>query len=245
MKKSSAIVLATVIGVGGLAAAAAVPAVAGAASSAVLTPAADDSGTPPQDQGLQPPDLGGMGGMDDRDGDRPDPAIAMRGALDGLVADGTITAEQADAVIAALVESMPARGPHGPGGPGMRGPGPALDVLADALGMTPEEVRQALMDGQSVADLAKEQGVDVTKVVDALVAEAKAHLDEEVAEGDLTQQEADQRLEEIRTRIGEMVQQSGLPGPGHRDGMGGPGRGDHHGMGGPGMGDSDGDGGHA
>lgn len=247
MKKSSAIVLATVIGVGGLAAAAAIPAVAGAASSAVLTPAADDSGTPPQDQGLQPPDLGGMGGMDDRDGDRPDPAIAMRGALDGLVADGTITADQADAVVAALVEAMPARGPHGPGGhggPGMHGPGPALDVLADTLGMTPDEVRQALIDGQSVADLAKAKGVALATVVDALVAEAKAHLAEEVAEGDLTQQEADQRLKDIRTRVEQMVQQSGLPGPEHDGGrgmggpgMGGPGMGDHHDA----EGDADGD----
>ncbi|MFM9134398.1 MAG: hypothetical protein ACKOT0_03005, partial [bacterium] len=79
MKKSSAIVLATVIGVGGLATAAAIPAVAGAASSTVLTPAADDSGTPAQDQGLRGPG---------RDGDRPDLAAAMRDALDGLVADG-------------------------------------------------------------------------------------------------------------------------------------------------------------
>ena len=232
MKKSSAIVLATVVGIGGLAAAAAVPAVAVAANSGVLAPVADDSSSGAQ----------GLDG-DRRDGDRPDPVTVIRGALDGLVSEGTITAAQADAVAAALAEKLPRGG--GPHGPGMRGPGPALDVLADALGMTPDEVRTALMDGTSVADLAQEKGVALATVVDALVAEAKAHLDEEVAEGDLTQQEADERLEEIRTRIGEMVQQSGVPGPGHRGGMGGPGRGGHHGMGGPGMGDRDGDNGDA
>ncbi len=232
MKKSSAIVLATVVGIGGLAAAAAVPAVAVAANSGVLAPVADGSSSGSQ----------GLDG-DRRDGDRPDPVTVIRGALDGLVSEGTITAAQADAVAAALAEKLPRGG--GPHGPGMRGPGPALDVLADALGMTPDEVRAALMDGTSVADLAQEKGVALATVVDALVAEAKAHLDEEVAEGDLTQQEADERLEEIRTRIGEMVQQSGVPGPGHRGGMGGPGRGGHHGMGGTGMGDRNGDDGDA
>ncbi len=210
MKKSSALVLATVVGIGGLAAAAAIPAVAVAANSGVLAPAVDDSDSASQDRGT-PPD----------DSDRLD---AIRGALDELVSEGTITAAQADAVAATLAEKMPRRGPHGPG---MHGPGPALDVLADALGMTPEEVRDALVSGKSVAALAKDKGVALATVVDAVLAEAKAHLDEEVAEGDLTQEEADERLADIRERIDEMVQQSGLPGPGSRDGMGG-----HHERGG-------------
>ncbi|MFZ9706920.1 MAG: hypothetical protein ACO3CG_03670 [Ilumatobacteraceae bacterium] len=47
-------------------------------------------------------------------------------------------------------------------------------VLEDTLGMTREEIRTGLESGKSIADLAKEKGVNVQKVIDALVAEARA-----------------------------------------------------------------------
>lgn len=226
MKKTSAIVLASVVGLG-VATAAVVPAVATAANS-VSAPAADD--TDGSSNGLTPPNLGGSGDDDHGRGQGPmgDPSTGMRSALDDLVADGTITAAQADAVVEALVANMPARGDHGPGGHGPGGPGghggPGMlfDTVAEVLGMTADEVHQGLEDGKSIADLAKAKGVAVTKVVDALVAEAKAHLAEEVTEGEITQQEADERLAEISTRIEQMVQESGMGGRGmgHQDDAG-------------------------
>lgn len=110
-------------------------------------------------------------------------------ALSGLVDDGTITGEQADAVETALGEARPERGFGHHGGP-MRHRG--LEVVADTLGMTEDEVREALDGDQTIAELAAEKGAEVQAVVDAIVADHRARLDEHVAEGDLTQEQADE-----------------------------------------------------
>src|SRR5439155_11186420 len=107
-----------------------------------------------------------------------------------LVANGTITQAQEDAVLAALKTPRPDHGPgHG------RGPGFGnLDAAAKALGMTADELRTALQGGKSLADVAKSKGVDPAKVVDALVAELQAHLDAEVKSGENTHAQADEFL---------------------------------------------------
>jgi hypothetical protein len=126
-----------------------------------------------------------------------------KSVLDGLVAKGTITQAQADEILAALNAARPAHGPggHGPG----RGGFGKLDAAAKALGMTVEDLRSALEGGKSLAAVAQEKGTDVAKVVDALVAEFKAHLDQEVASGIHTQAEADQKLADTRARLEAFV----------------------------------------
>jgi hypothetical protein len=42
--------------------------------------------------------------------------------------------------------------------------------------MTRDEIRAGLESGKSIADLAKEKGVNVQKVIDALVAEARTRI---------------------------------------------------------------------
>ncbi len=55
----------------------------------------------------------------------------------------------------------------------MMGPGGfGLDVVANALDITADEVRTALQDGQSLADLAVSKGKTAQDVIDAIVAEA-------------------------------------------------------------------------
>ncbi len=100
-------------------------------------------------------------------------------------------------------------GTHGNRG----GRGPKLDAAAEAIGVTPEELRTELEAGKSIADIAQAKGVSVDAVIDALVADMKAHLDEEVASGEYTQAEADAKLAEFTTRVTEMVNTSGLPAP--------------------------------
>lgn len=147
----------------------------------------------------------------------------VRQALDELVADGTITAEQADAVATKLADSRPERGPGGPGR-GRHGKGPGLEAAATALGIEPSELMQQLRDGKTIAQVAAERGVDVQTVIDAMVAELSTHLDEKVAAGDLTQEEADARKAEATERISEMVNNAmpaggpmGRGGKGHHD----------------------------
>ncbi len=130
-------------------------------------------------------------------------AERIKQALAGLVADKTITQEQADKVASTLAQSGLGRGPGAHRGPGGHGAG--LAAAAKALGMSETDLATALRSGKSLASVAKEKGVDVQKVIDALVAEAKQRLADAVENGRLTQAQADQRLEALTARITERV----------------------------------------
>jgi len=151
--------------------------------------------------------------------DRPDPATHIAEVLKPLVDDGTITQAQADAVSAALVADHEARdGEHGKGGPG----GPKAEVLAQALGMTTDELHTALESGKTIAQVAADQGVDVQVVIDALTAGMTSHINEEVASGELTQEKADAKLADLSTHIADMVNNPRpAEGPGGPEGPGG------------------------
>ena len=141
-----------------------------------------------------------------------------KSALDGLVAKGSISQAQADEVLAALEAARPAKGMGMGKGRGFG----KLDAAASALGMTVDELRTALQGGQSLAAVAQAKGVDVAKVVDALVAQMKAHLDQHVASGNHTQAEADQMLADARARIQAFVNgEAPAGGPGLGFGRGG------------------------
>lgn len=154
-------------------------------------------------------------GGDTADAERPDPTERLQEVLKPLVDDGTITQAQADAVIEALQAAAPQGGPGGPGGPG-RGPG--LAVVAETLGLTKAEVRDAISNGQTLAQLAEANGSSAAELVAAILADIKTHMDEKVAAGDLTQQEADARLADAEARVTESVNNTKAPqgGPGHR-----------------------------
>jgi predicted DNA-binding protein (UPF0251 family) len=146
------------------------------------------------------------------------------------VSSGRITQAQADAKSAGLEARMtelvnrtpPLGRPEGgdrrgPGhGPGIKGD-PA--VVAEALGMTPAELKAELQAGKSLATIAGARGVDVNKVVAALVADAKAKLAEAVSSGRITQAQADERSAGLEARITEMVNHA----PPFGDGRKGPG----------------------
>jgi hypothetical protein len=137
----------------------------------------------------------------------------LRETLQALVDAGTITADQADAVTAHLVENRPERGEfgegHGPGGhrggPGMFGRGVASEALTDLLSIDGEELRTQLRDGATLAEIAEAQGVAVQDVVDVLVAEVTERVDNAVANGRIDQTEADEKLAEAEAKITEMV----------------------------------------
>ena len=163
------------------------------------------------------------------------------------VAEGKLTQEQADKLLADLETritemvnnvGVPMGKGHGgkPGGPGMHGPKKgASEQLASALNLSLEELKTQLRDGKSLAQIAEAQNVDIATVKEALTAEFKAHLDEEVAEGEHTQAEADAKLAEFESRLDDMVNRvrpegaTGGRGPGGH----GPGGRRHHGFGGP------------
>ena len=93
-----------------------------------------------------------------------------------------------------------------PGRPGIK---PGLAAAATAIGVTEDELRTALRDGQSIAQVAQSKGVDVQKVIDAIVADARTRLDAKVRDGDLTQARADEKLENLEQRVTDSVNRTG------------------------------------
>ena len=121
---------------------------------------------------------------------------------------------------------------EGHGGEGHGPRGPKFEAAAKALGMTAEELKAELMAGKTIAQVATAKGVAISTVTDALVAEFKAHLDEEVASGEHTQAEADAKLAKFTARVADMVNNvrpAGGPGMGKGEGHGPRGMGEGHG----------------
>jgi hypothetical protein len=83
-------------------------------------------------------------------------------------------------------------GGYGRGGNGYAGSMPTL--LAEVLGMTTEELYAAQATGQTVAEIAAAQGVELADVVAAVVAPRAERLAQSVADGYLTQEQADAML---------------------------------------------------
>lgn len=145
---------------------------------------------------------------------RPDRSEKIREALQSLVDDGTIDSAQADAVASTLAESGPRGGPGG-----HRGRGQGLEVVAEAIGIDSDALREALQSGQTIAEVAEANGVDPQVVVDAMVANISEKLDEAVESGRLTQEEADERKadapERAEARVnGERPERGDRRGPG-------------------------------
>lgn len=111
-----------------------------------------------------------------------------------LVDDGTITQAQADAVIETLQEARadrPGRGDRFPGG----------QALLEVLSLTGEELRTALADGQTLAEIAETQGVSVDDVVAAVVAALDERLTTAVENGRITEDEKATKLAEATEKI--------------------------------------------
>ena len=100
-----------------------------------------------------------------------------------------------------------------------------LTAVSKVLGITETELKTELEAGKSVADVAKAKNIDLATVKTALVAEAKAHVDAEVAAGKHTAAEGATELADITSRIDTMLTTAGLParGPQGMGGKGGPG----------------------
>ncbi len=147
--------------------------------------------------------------------------------LAGLVTDGTITQDQADAVARTLAEAAPeGRGAHGHSGPGAMGDvlRQGLATAATTLGLEDDAVRDRLLAGETLGEVADAEGVDRRDLVSALVTEAEKVLTERVTAGDLTQAEADEIGSRLTERITEGLDRTGpAGGPGMRGGPGGQG----------------------
>lgn len=116
-----------------------------------------------------------------------------------------------------------------------------IDIVADLTGLSIEEVQAQRAEGNSVADIAEANGVSSDEVVDTALESRKALLDEKVADGTITQEQADLAYDRMTERLAERVvtDEAGRPswagaGGGMGGGQGGRG-GQSGGMGGQGL----------
>jgi hypothetical protein len=90
----------------------------------------------------------------------------------------------------------------------------AIDVSAKTIGVTPAALRQALVSGQSVAQVATAHGVDSKTVVNALVTAGDAHIDKAVANHRLDAARAatlKARLAQLAQRFVDQVRSAAKP----------------------------------
>jgi len=161
------------------------------------------------------------------------PEDAIASVLSALVAKGTITQVQADAVKAAFAAAAPSRDFDGPG----KGMGPmnadraALDALiAKTIGVDSSTVRSRLAAGESLGAIA---GAKKAELIAVLVADETKRIDAAVTAGKLTAAQAATLKAGLTAHVtAEVEEVRGKGGPA----MGGKGEKGGRGHGGPAMG---------
>ena len=133
--------------------------------------------------------------------------------VDAALADGKITKAEADRLKARINSGdyPPFFGPgfggrhefHG--GPGMHMFGDKLSAAAGYLGLTQDQLRTKLMNGQSLAGVAKAQGKSVDGLKQTILDAAKTRLDQAVKDGDLTQTQANDMLDRLKAHVDDLV----------------------------------------
>lgn len=142
--------------------------------------------------------------------------------LDWLVEQGRLTEDEAAAILEELEEHarwfLDNSVMLGYGW----GYGALLNVAADVLNMTVEELVEKLGQGKTLAQIAQERGVNPQTIVDAYVAQVQEALAQAVAAGRLTQEQADVILARVTEHVEWLLQHPWPTGFGY---------GYHHGMG--------------
>jgi len=87
---------------------------------------------------------------------------------------------------------------HGRGGCGS-------EAVAEMLGLEVDELRAQLEAGATLAEVAEANGVDADELVDQLVADATERIEDKVAEGRLSEDEAADKLADKAERIEDRV----------------------------------------
>jgi hypothetical protein len=96
-------------------------------------------------------------------------------------------------------------------------PAPRLIVppseLATFFGITPAALRDALRSGESLADVASANGQTTAALETFITTEAKEYLDDAVADGRITADQAATRLQRLTDHVDDVVTRTGPPPP--------------------------------
>jgi hypothetical protein len=120
-------------------------------------------------------------------------------------------------------------GRHGLRGLGFRAHGASLEAASSYLDVAEPELRERLREGETLAEIAEDEGKSVDGLVSALVDAASERIDDAVEDGRLTDEQAAELESELEERVTALVNgdypRRGTFGRGFGFGFGHPGRG--------------------
>lgn len=156
-----------------------------------------------------------------------DTALSM---VDKALADGKIMQDEADKIKAKIASGdFPFFG--GPGfGHGFekgfhRGihAGVELEDFANFLAVDVSVVREGLMNDQTLAQIAEANGKSRDELKAHITSNVTERLTQAVTDGDITQPQADEKLQTFKDNLDNLIDRAGMPfrgGPGHHGGHG-------------------------
>jgi hypothetical protein len=156
---------------------------------------------------------------------------AQEQVVDEALDEGWLTEDQAEKMRERMEQGFGPRGmdkgfmvPHrgfmGRGGESL------MDVAAEELCISVEDLHAELRDGKTIAELAQDNGVDPQGIVDAYLAQLEETLKQSVEDGKQTQSQADWMLEQAAERVPDQLEETwggrfpgGMRGGGRPGGM--------------------------
>lgn len=160
--------------------------------------------------------------------------------VDDAVSSGKMTQAQGDALKQKIDSGQLT--PFMFGGPGFgmhgrHGHGDDMQVIADTLGITTDQLQSDLSSGTTLAQEITNHGKTVDDVVNAIIAQEKTEMDQAVADGKMTQDQETQRLDTMKQQLTDAINNNtfGQGGPGGFGDFGGHGIWGHGPMGNPGQ----------
>ncbi|MCU0268561.1 MAG: hypothetical protein MUF83_07920 [Acidimicrobiales bacterium] len=81
----------------------------------------------------------------------------------------------------------------------------AVRTTADTIGIEPRALLEELRAGKTIAQVATDNGVDPQVVVDELIAKGNARIDEALANGRISAEEADRAKAKLAEKVPELV----------------------------------------
>lgn len=123
--------------------------------------------------------------------------------LDEALAEGKTTQEQADKIRQRIKDSQGLG--FGLRGWRLRALGGIVSSVAETLDMTPREIVQELEDGQSLAEIGEAKGVSADTLKSTILTAAQDKLDQAVADGKLTQEQADKITARLTDNIDKIL----------------------------------------
>jgi hypothetical protein len=132
---------------------------------------------------------------------------AARDRVDAAVKDGRLSQSEADAIKARISagDFGPGLGFFAPGAGDHIGIIAAPDAAASYLGLTAAQLRAELESGKTLAQVATAQGKSVDGLKQALLADAKSHLEQAVTDGKITASQEQQMLNDLSSHLDDLI----------------------------------------